>query len=233
MEKRNKTRVILFPLPLQGCINPMLQLAKILFSKGFSITIIHTRFNAPKPSDHPLFTFLQIPDGLSESQTQSRDVLLQLTLLNNNCENPLRECLTKLIKGSGTEEGGEISCLIDDSGWVFTQSVADSFNLPRFVLCAYKFTFFLRHLLVPQLRREGFLPFPDSEAEDSVPTFQPLRKKDLARIMGNKDQAEPLDAYLVKILDTTKPASGLIVMSCEELDRDSLSESHKVFTFPI
>lgn len=73
----------------------------------------------------------------------------------------------------------------------------------------------------------------DSEAEDSVPTFQPLRKKDLARIMGNKDQAEPLDAYLVKILDTTKPASGLIVMSCEELDRDSLSESHKVFTFPI
>ncbi|CAN7141752.1 unnamed protein product [Brassica rapa subsp. narinosa] len=233
MEKRNKTRVILFPLPLQGCINPMLQLAKILFSKGFSITIIHTRFNAPKPSDHPLFTFLQIPDGLSESQTQSRDVLLQLTLLNNNCENPLRECLTKLIKGSETEEGGEISCLIDDSGWVFTQSVAESFNLPRFVLCAYKFTFFLRHLLVPQLRREGFLPFPDSEAEDSVPTFQPLRKKDLARIMGNKDQAEPLDDYLVKILETTKPASGLIVMSCEELDRDSLSESHKVFTFPI
>lgn len=160
MEKRNKRRMILFPLPLQGCINPMLQLAKILFSRGFSITIIHTRFNAPKSSDHPLFTFLQIPDGLSETQKQSRDVLLQLTLLNNNCENPLRECLTNLIKGSETEEGGEISCLIDDSGWVFTQSVADSFNLPRFVLCAYKFTFFLGHLLVPQLRREGFLPFP-------------------------------------------------------------------------
>ncbi|CAF1790041.1 UDP-glycosyltransferase 76C1 isoform X1 [Brassica napus] len=233
MEKRNKRRMILFPLPLQGCINPMLQLAKILFSRGFSITIIHTRFNAPKSSDHPLFTFLQIPDGLSETQKQSRDVLLQLTLLNNNCENPLRECLTNLIKGSETEEGGEISCLIDDSGWVFTQSVADSFNLPRFVLCAYKFTFFLGHLLVPQLRREGFLPFPDSEAEDSVPAFQPLRKKDLARIMGKKDQVEPLDAYLVKILETTKPASGLIVMSCEELDRDSLSESHKVFAFPI
>ncbi|EFH41973.1 predicted protein [Arabidopsis lyrata subsp. lyrata] len=98
MEK--KSQLILFPLPLQGCINPMLQLAKILYSRSFSITIIHTRFNAEKSSDHPLFTFLQIPDGLSESQTQSRDVLLQLTLLNNNCENPFRECLAKLIKPS-------------------------------------------------------------------------------------------------------------------------------------
>ncbi|CAH8389751.1 unnamed protein product [Eruca vesicaria subsp. sativa] len=192
----------------------------------------------------------QIPDGLSEAQKQSRDVLLQLTVLNNTCENPLRESLTKLIKGSETEEEGEISCLIDDSGWVFTQSVAESFNLPRFVLYAYKLTFFLGHLLVPQLRREGFLRFPgtiielcltiirfnfwsDSEAEDLVPMFQPLRKKDLARIMGRKDQVEPLDAYLVKILETTKPASGLIVMSCEELDRDSLAESQKLFTFPI
>ncbi|KAG7554248.1 UDP-glucuronosyl/UDP-glucosyltransferase [Arabidopsis suecica] len=237
MEKRNERQVILFPLPLQGCINPMVQLAKILYSRGFSITIIHTRFNAPKSSDHPLFTFLQIPDGLSESQTQSRDVLLQLTLLNNNCENPFRECLAKLIKpssDSGTEER-KISCLIDDSGWVFTQSVAESFNLPRFVLCAYKFSFFLGHLLVPQIRREGFLPVPDSEAEDLVLAFPPLRKKDLARIMGTSAQSKPLDSYLQKILEATKPTSGLIVMSCEELDQDSLAESksNKVFSIPI
>ncbi|XP_010491132.1 PREDICTED: UDP-glycosyltransferase 76C1-like [Camelina sativa] len=235
MEKRNEGRVILFPLPLQGCINPMLQLAKIFFTKGFSITIIHTRFNAPKSSDHSLFTFLQIPDGLSETETQSRDVLLQLTLLNNNCENPFRECLAKLIKpssGSGTEER-IISCLIDDSGWVFTQSVAESFNLPRFVLCAYKFSFFLGHLLVPQLRCEGFLPVLESEAEELVPVFPPLRKKDLSRIMGTNAQSEPLDAYLHKILEATKPASGIIVLSCEELDQESLAESHKVFTFPI
>ncbi|KFK24983.1 hypothetical protein AALP_AA8G051300 [Arabis alpina] len=236
MEKIIKKRVILFPLPLQGCINPMLQLAKILYSRGFSITIIHTTFNAPKSSDHPLFTFLQIQDGLSETQTQTRDVLLQLTLLNNNCENPLRKCLAKLIKHDSSDsrtEETKVTCLIDDSGWVFTQSVADSFNLPRLVLCAYKFTFFLGHLLVPQIRRDGFLPLPDSEAEELVPMFPPLRKKDLVRIMGNKSQVEHLDSYLVKILETTKPASGIIVMSCEELDQDSLAESHKVFTFPI
>lgn len=73
----------------------------------------------------------------------------------------------------------------------------------------------------------------DSEAEGLVPMFPPLRKKDLSRIMGTSAQSEPLDSYLHKILETTKPASGLIVMSCEELDQDSLATSNKVFTFPI
>ncbi|CAN8237191.1 unnamed protein product [Cochlearia groenlandica] len=177
----------------------------------------------------------QIPDGLSETQIRC-DVLLQLTLVNENCKNPSRDCLAKLIASeSKTEESKKkkMTCLIDDSGWVFTQSVAQSFNLSRFVLCTYKFTFFLGHLLLPQLRRQGFLPVSDSEAEDIVPLFPPLRKKDLSRIMGTKAQGEPLDAYLLKIHETTKLASGLIVMSCLELDQDSLAESNKVFTFPI
>ncbi|KAJ0657854.1 hypothetical protein HanLR1_Chr14g0551311 [Helianthus annuus] len=42
-------RVIMFPLPYQGHVNPMFQLANLLYSKGFSITIFHTNFNKPKP----------------------------------------------------------------------------------------------------------------------------------------------------------------------------------------
>ncbi|CAN6866710.1 unnamed protein product [Brassica oleracea] len=234
MEKNNGRRVILFPLPLQGCINPMIQLAKILHSRGFSITVIHTRFNAPKATSHPLFSFLEIQDGFSETETRTDDNTWLFTLLNRRCETPFRDCLTNLLGSSSDSETERISCLIHDSGWTFfTRSVAKSLKLPRLVLNTYTVSFFLNHFALPKLRREVSLLSQDSEAEDSVPTFQPLRKKDLARIMGNKDQVEPLDAYLVKILETTKPASGLIVMSCEELDRDSLSESHKVFAFPI
>ena len=85
MEKSNGLRVVLFPLPIQGCINPMFQLAKILHSRGFSITVIHTRFNTPKASNHPLYTFLEIQDGLSEAEASTRDVTLVLTLLNQSC----------------------------------------------------------------------------------------------------------------------------------------------------
>ncbi|MFS8012875.1 putative cytokinin 7-beta-glucosyltransferase [Helianthus anomalus] len=38
-------RIILFPLPFQGHINPMLQLANILHTRGFKITIIHAEYN--------------------------------------------------------------------------------------------------------------------------------------------------------------------------------------------
>ncbi|KAL1196991.1 UDP-glycosyltransferase 76C4 [Cardamine amara subsp. amara] len=234
MEKSNGLRVVLFPLPLQGCINPMIQLAKILHSRGFSITVIHTRFNAPKASNHPLFTFIQIPDGLSETETQTHNTKLLLTLLNRNCESPVRDCLTTLLQSadSETEEDKQrISCLIDDSGWIFTQPLAQSLNLPRFVLNTFKVSFFRNHFVLPQLRREMYLLSQDSEQEDLVEEFPPLRKKDLLRILGV--ETELLDQYLAMMLETTKASSGLIFMSCEELEQDSLRQAREDFKVPI
>ncbi|ESQ40502.1 hypothetical protein EUTSA_v10013508mg [Eutrema salsugineum] len=233
MEKSNVRRVILFPLPLQGCINPMIQLAKILHSRGFSITVIHTRFNAPKASSHPLFTFLQIPDGLSEAETRTHDVTLLLTLLNRSCESPFRDCLTKLLQiaDSETEEKKQrISCLIDDSGWIFTQPFAQSLNLPRLVLSTYKVSFFRDHFVLPQIRREMNLPL--QEQDDPVEEFLPLRKKDLIRILDA--ETEVLDSYSDMILETTKASSGIIfVSSCEELDQESLNQARQDFKVPI
>ncbi|KAF3500843.1 hypothetical protein F2Q69_00045485 [Brassica cretica] len=155
MEKNNGRRVILFPLPLQGCINPMIQLAKILHSRGFSITVIHTRFNAPKATSHPLFSFLEIQDGLSETETRTDDNTWLFTLLNRRCETPFRDCLTNLLGSSSDSETERISCLIHDSGWTFfTRSVAKSLKLPRLVLNTYTVSFFLNHFALPKLRRE-------------------------------------------------------------------------------
>ncbi|CAL9229322.1 unnamed protein product [Arabidopsis halleri] len=236
MDKSNGLRVILFPLPLQGCINPMIQLAKILHSRGFSITVIHTRFNAPKVSSHPLFTFLQIQDGLSETETSTHDVTLLLTLLNRSCESPFRECLTKLLQSADSETGEEkhrITCLIDESGWIFTQPIAKSLNLPRLALSTYKLSFFRSHFVLPQLRSEMYLPLQDSEQDDDpVQEFPPLRKKDLLQILDK--ETEILDSYMKMILETTKASSGLInISSCEELDEDSLIQAREDFQVPI
>nr|CAB3456163.1 unnamed protein product [Digitaria exilis] len=57
-------RVLLFPLPYQGHINPMFQLAGVLHSRGFAITVFHTHFNAPDASRHPDYHFVPVPrDG--------------------------------------------------------------------------------------------------------------------------------------------------------------------------
>ncbi|CAA7026725.1 unnamed protein product [Microthlaspi erraticum] len=232
MEKSLSRRVILFPVPLQGCMNPMIQLGKMLHSRGFSITVIHTRFNAPRASSHPLFTFLQIPDGLSETEKRLHDVNLMLTLLNKRCESPFRDTLTKLLQSETEEAKQRISCLIDDSQWVFTQPLAKSLNLPRLVLNATKVSFFRGHFVLPQLRRERFLPLQDSEQDDPVPEFPPQRKKDIFRLLD--EETEILDAYLNQIYEATKASSGLIfVSSCEELDQESLIQARQDFQIPI
>ncbi|KAI3793281.1 hypothetical protein L1987_35897 [Smallanthus sonchifolius] len=66
--RSNNGWLVLFPLPFQGHINPMLQLASILYTKGFKIIIIHTDFNSPNQSNYPQFTFRSISDGLTKSE---------------------------------------------------------------------------------------------------------------------------------------------------------------------
>ncbi|GAB4851565.1 hypothetical protein Ancab_030967 [Ancistrocladus abbreviatus] len=73
-----------------GHLNPMFQLANILQTKGFSISIIHTQFNAPNPANHPNFTFHLIADGLLESEASMRDGIGLFMTLNNKCQVPLR-----------------------------------------------------------------------------------------------------------------------------------------------
>ncbi|KAF7026264.1 hypothetical protein CFC21_038377 [Triticum aestivum] len=46
-------RVLLFPLPFQGHINPMLQLAAVLHARGLRVTVFHSAFNAPDPARRP------------------------------------------------------------------------------------------------------------------------------------------------------------------------------------
>ncbi|KAJ0266315.1 UDP-glycosyltransferase 76C4 [Hirschfeldia incana] len=231
MEKSNGLRVILLPLPIQGCINPMIQLAKILHSRGFSITVIHTRFNAPKASSHPLFTFLEIPDGLSEIEAKTDDKTFLFTLLNRRCKTPFLDCLAKLLVSSDSEteeKKQRICCLIHDSGWTFTPSVTKILKLPRLVLSTYTVSFFLNHFALPNLRREVS---QDSEQDDLVQDFPPLREKDLVRLL--KEKREYIESYLNTMLEATKSSSGIVFMSCEEFNQDALPKAREDFKVPI
>ncbi|KAF5800047.1 hypothetical protein HanXRQr2_Chr07g0311571 [Helianthus annuus] len=69
---RRHRRIIMFPFPFQGHINPMFQLANLLYSEGFSITILHTNFNAPKVSNYSHFTFKSILDDCPENERYSK-----------------------------------------------------------------------------------------------------------------------------------------------------------------
>ncbi|KAL3833982.1 hypothetical protein ACJIZ3_008718 [Penstemon smallii] len=217
-------RIIFFPLPLQGHINPMLQLANILHSIGFSITIIHTKLNSPNPTNYPHFTFHQI---LSEFDEYS-DILSLLTMLNEKCVEPFKQALSELL---GDKSGDPIGCLISDAILYFTSDVAKSFNLPRIVLRTGGVASFLTFAAFPVLLQKGYLPIQDSRLEEPIIELPPLRVKDLPVIKTS--QPEKLYSLLHNMIQETKSSSGLIWNTFEELEQPSLTKLRQDFPIPI
>ncbi|KAL0003233.1 hypothetical protein SO802_017014 [Lithocarpus litseifolius] len=228
MEQRKGRRLVLFPLPLQGHINPMLLLATILHSKGFSITIIHTNFNSLNPSHYPNFTFHSIPDGLLESEASSSDLVALVKLLNIKCTDPFRACMDKLLSDASQEP---ISCIISDPLFYFTQAVADSLKLPRVVLRTGGLSSFVVFAAFTLLRERGYFPIQDSQLEEPVVEFPPLKVKDLPMI----NTVDPNLYYeiIASVVNGSKASSGIILNSFEELEQSALDTLRQEFPNPI
>ncbi|KAM5556564.1 UDP-glycosyltransferase 76F1 [Rosa sericea] len=228
MEQRKSRRLILFPLPLQGHMNPMLELANILYFKGFSITIIHTNFNSLNPSTHPHFTYHSISDNLSESEAAEKDLLLLLSHLNTKCCEPFRECLATLVSDVSKEP---VACLISDPVFDFTQSVAESLKIPRILLRTGSASFTAVISAFPLLEKKGYIPKQDSRLEEPVTEFSPLRVKDLPMI--NSSDPERFLKLVHNLTYETKASYGFIFNTFEDLEQDALATLRKEFHIPI
>ncbi|KAL3833983.1 hypothetical protein ACJIZ3_008719 [Penstemon smallii] len=217
-----QNRIVLFPLPFQGHISPMFQLANILHSRGFNISIIHTKFNFPNPSKYPHFTFHQISDGLLECGVS--DPVLIVKLLNSNCVEPFRECLDRLMFDY------HVYCVIADAHWTCTQAIADSVNLPRIVLRTTNICSFLAFAAVSLFRDKGYLSNPDLNKDAPIEEFPPLKIKDIPQMetSNSEDVFEMIDS----LVQQTKKASALIFNTFSELEEPDLPKLYIQFPMP-
>jgi UDP:flavonoid glycosyltransferase YjiC (YdhE family) len=124
-----RRRVLFFPLPYQGHINPMFQLAGLLHSRGFSVTVFHTHFNAPDKSRHPAYDFVPVPapDCLPEG-TSVQATLEHFLTLNRACEAPFRELLAALLTARE-----DVACLVADAHLLTLMNVARGLGVPTLV----------------------------------------------------------------------------------------------------
>ena len=127
--KEKNLCLVLVPAPFQGHINPMLQLGTIFHSFGFSITVVHTIYNSPDPKNHPDFSFVPMPDGLSEQDIRSWDLVGNVIAINNNCKESFKRFTQQLC----TMEEKKV-CIISDEVMSFAEAVADDLNLPSIIL---------------------------------------------------------------------------------------------------
>nr|GEX36170.1 UDP-glycosyltransferase 76G1-like [Tanacetum cinerariifolium] len=208
----------------------MMQLANILYSKGFSISILHTNFNAPKTSNYPHFTFKSILDTDPQDErytnlpSQGLGSVSRVLLLNQYGADELREELEILLRD------GQVSCLITDALWHFTQSVADSLNLPRLVLRTSSLFCFLVYASIPRFDDHGY--FSDNHLEEhQVVEFPMLKVKDILK-MGFKSKNGIGGELIGNMVKQTKASSGIIWNSIKELEEPGLEMMLPDFPVP-
>ncbi|KAK7262512.1 hypothetical protein RJT34_30086 [Clitoria ternatea] len=229
--ENQRHRLVLIAPPFQGHLTPMLQLATILHSKGFSITVAHAHFNSPDPSNHPNFSFLPFFYGLSNTHISSKNIVDTCATLNTKCVSPLRKLLLDQIEKANINHEN-IACVIYDGLMHSVDSVARELKLPSMVLRTTSTTNLLTYHTFLQLHTSGCLPLQDSMLLDLVPELEPLRFKDLP--MFNSASSDVLQQQLIKTL-AVRPL-GVICNTVGFLEESSLyrlRQLYKVGLFPI
>ncbi|XVE59331.1 hypothetical protein DITRI_Ditri05aG0037300 [Diplodiscus trichospermus] len=223
-QRRSGRRFVLVPLPFQGHINPMLQLGSILHSKGFSITVVHTAFNSPSPSDHPEFRFVSISDNLPEQVISSSNLVILISALNVNCRVPFQECLVKIV------EQEEIACIIYDELMYLSEAAARHVKLPSIILRTTSASTYISRSAIVRLKAEGVLTLQGSTSQDLVPGLHPLRFKDLP---VSKFGIPENFLQLVSDICQTRTSSAVIWNTIDVLEKSSLETIQKQCQVPI
>lgn len=152
----DRRHVVLFPLPFQGHISPMLQLGALLRVRGLAVTVLHTDFNAPDPVRHPELAFVPIHEALPDEATSpNADIVAQLLALNAACEVPFREALESLLCG---QEQPDVACVVVDGQCYAALGAARGLGVPALALRTDSAATFRSMLGYPRLRDAGYVP---------------------------------------------------------------------------
>ncbi|KAL9231403.1 hypothetical protein vseg_006635 [Gypsophila vaccaria] len=216
-----RRRILLFPFPLRGHVTPMLHLANILHSKGFLITVIHTRYNSPNPTRFPHFTFHFLEDGLLEIS------VAEFLVQQENCAKPFQNCLSQIISASATDREF-VACLILDPLWSFAGTTAQSFNLPRISLRTCSVSAFVVYDSLPVLREKGYFPLQEAKLDEPIQELPPLKVRDLPTEIQHE--------FLSIIVKETQTSHAVICNTFEEIEGSSIARARNILpgnVFPI
>ncbi|GJN25027.1 hypothetical protein PR202_gb12809 [Eleusine coracana subsp. coracana] len=222
--------VVLFSLPFQGHLNPMLRLAVLLHDRGFAVTIVHTELNAPDPSRHPELDFISIHETLPDEVTSpDADIVTQLLALNAACEAPFRTALASLL-----QREDKVACAVVDGQCYAALRVAAQLGVPALALRTDSAATFRCMLEFQRLRDAGYAPIKGKSKEqrdEPVPDLEPLRVRDLIRVNGSDMDA--LCGFIARVADQVRAsASAIVVNTSEAIEATELAKIRRELSRP-
>ncbi|XP_004955860.1 DIMBOA UDP-glucosyltransferase BX8 isoform X1 [Setaria italica] len=228
-----RRRVLFFPLPYQGHINPMFQLAGLLHARGFSITVFHVRFNAPDASAHPAYDFVSVPDdGMpADSPDTVQATMDHIVSVNRACEAPFRERLAALLERQRAR-AEDVACLVADSHLLTLLGVARGLGVPTLALRLGSAACFRCLTAFPMLCDKGYLPVQESSQLDApVVELPPYRIGDLPA--SSAAAHGQLREVLSRVVTAVTTSSGLILDTFDALEADELAALRRDLAVPV
>ncbi|XP_038719566.1 linamarin synthase 2-like [Tripterygium wilfordii] len=233
-----KSHVVCLPFPAQGHISPMMQLAKLLYSRGFHITFVNTEFNHRRlirsggpdtVAGLPGFRFETIPDGLPESDRDAtQDVPALCDAARNNCSGPFRELLSRL---NSSAEVPPVSCIVADGFMSFAIKVAEEFGLPEVQFWTASACSFMGYLHYSELVKRGIIPFQDENFEtdgsldehiDWIPGMKNIRLRDIPSFIRTTDIEEPVFDFVGSEAQACLNSPAILFNTFDELEHEVL-----------
>uniref|UniRef100_A0A0A9AP43 UDP-glycosyltransferases domain-containing protein n=1 Tax=Arundo donax TaxID=35708 RepID=A0A0A9AP43_ARUDO len=220
----------MFPLPFQGHINPMLQLADALHARGQAVTVLHTRYNALDPGLHPELEFVPVPDGVPAGVAAEGKIIDVILAMNAAMEasTAVDEVLASVI---ADERQPRAACLFIDANLLAVQKAAARLGLPTLVLRTGSAACLGCFLAYPMLHEKGYLPPQESQLYTLVKELPPLRVRDL--FFSSRSNHEMVRKVLARATETVRNCSGLVINTFEALETTELERLRGELDLPL
>ncbi|XP_058181845.1 7-deoxyloganetic acid glucosyl transferase-like [Rhododendron vialii] len=233
-------RVLIFPYPAQGHVNPMLKLAELLCHAGLHVTFLVTHFThrrllcnstalISRLTRYSGFRFEAIPDGLPEDDLRSGDRVMEQFRSFRVTAKPL---LRELLGSDGGKDSGSgrkrASCIIADGTLSFAIDVGEEVGIPVIIFWTNSACAFWAFFCGPKLIEAGEIPFQGNNMDVAIKCVPGmdgfLRRRDLPSIYRVRDVAnQDLQILLSETLQTTR-ARALILNTFEDLEGSVLAQ---------
>ncbi|KAJ1288702.1 hypothetical protein BS78_02G108400 [Paspalum vaginatum] len=235
-------RVLMFPLPFQGHLSPMLQLAGALRARaGLVVTVFHAAFDAPDPASRPPeYRFVAVGEGVPSADLlpsgSDGDFVGAVLRINDRLREPFRDRLRQALAESEEDDGGGggARCLVVDSNLRGMQLVAEELGLPTLVLRTGAAACLVAYLAFPALCDKGLLPPPSHDKSlldmplDELP---PLRLRDM--VFSTTTSHANMTRCLDDLVAGTRSSSGVVFNTFKELEGPDLRKIAGAIGVPV
>lgn len=223
MEKLNRQskspHCLIFPYPLQGHINPMVQFAKRLLHKGISITLVVTKHLANTTQfSSDTISVETISDGFDDGHPPEITPDVILARFQEFGSTTLKEAVHRLA-GSGRP----VDCIIYDPFLNWALDVTKELGLVGAA-------FFTQSCAVDHIYHQvykGDLKVPLSGPEETVmiPGLPPLRPEDMPSFIYHHGSYAPIFEMVVDQFKGLENADWLFFNTFHKLEEEVLSPS--------